>query len=407
MISQFFRPWRRSHSTAVCLIVATIVALDANGQSGVRISIDDAHRIESPYPTPMLLTVSLSEPSDIPVAVRYETTDITARGEGRANTAPISIPSSGQGVPYPSTITLPGSFGTIRSVRVTLHGFTHPRPMDVSVILVGPQGQSCLLIGRMGAERPVSEVTLTFDQDGDPIPDGQLVSGIYGPTNHGSGTFSPPAPTGFVDSRLSVFNGTVAAGTWRLYVIDDTPGNGGTFAGGWSMTLWGLANSDYIPAFGRLEFPPESTSQQIRVQMFSDRNVEPAETFKVTLFDPAGAGIDDGEAIGTILNDDFTDTSLSGQSIKAAHIAELRRSINEARIVKRLSLFDFTDPTLTARSTSVSATHITELRTALAQAYAAVNASPPGYTDPAIVPGVTTAKGAHILELRAALSSLP
>jgi hypothetical protein len=81
--------------------------------------------------------------------------------------------------------------------------------------------------------------------------------------------------------------------------------------------------------------------------------------------------------------------------------------IDEVWAVKGLGPYAFTDPMLTARSTSVRAVHLTELRAALAEAYAVAGAAPPIYTDQAITPGVTTIKAAHITELRAAVLTLP
>ena len=51
-------------------------------------------------------------------------------------------------------------------------------------------------------------------------------------------SFASPAPTaGPYGSTLSVFNGTNPNGVWNLYVLDDTQGNNGTMAGGWSLSV--------------------------------------------------------------------------------------------------------------------------------------------------------------------------
>ena len=86
----------------------------------------------------------------------------------------------------------------------------------------------------------MNNVTLTLDDAGlGSLPDsGQIVTGIYKPTNVGAGdTFAAPAPTGPYNALLSAFNGTGPNGPWALYVVDDEPGDHGAVAGGWSLAI--------------------------------------------------------------------------------------------------------------------------------------------------------------------------
>jgi hypothetical protein len=53
----------------------------------------------------------------------------------------------------------------------------------------------------------------------------------------GGDNFPAPAPAGPYAAALSAFNGTDANGAWSLYVFDDGPGDVGSFAGGWSLTI--------------------------------------------------------------------------------------------------------------------------------------------------------------------------
>lgn len=160
------------------------------------------------------------------------------------NTTPIKVPqdpatSPGPGSPYPSAIEVSGIPGPITNVRVRLTGISHSFPDDLDVMLVGPQGQRAFLIGDAGEQLGVQGTTLTFDDTAVFVPrDGLgLVSGIFTPANYGGGDSflslpAPPHPT-----SLSVFNGTNANGTWRLYVEDDSPNDFGIIHGGWGLDI--------------------------------------------------------------------------------------------------------------------------------------------------------------------------
>ena len=73
-------------------------------------------------------------------------------------------------------------------------------------------------------------------------PADHLLRGTYKPTDYsanppGADAFPGPAPAGPYGTTLSGFNGTDPNGTWSLYVFDDGPGDSGSFAGGWSLTI--------------------------------------------------------------------------------------------------------------------------------------------------------------------------
>jgi hypothetical protein len=97
----------------------------------------------------------------------------------------------------------------------------------------------------------------------------------------------------------------------------------------------------------------------------------------------------------------FTDASLSGVMIKAAHVTQLRTAVNAMRAAGGLPAAVFTDPTLAAGSTMVKRVHVTELRAALDAARAAIGLAALGYTDPVITAGSTMLKAVHITQLRA------
>lgn len=156
-----------------------------------------------------------------------------------SNSGSIAIPgtgTSGNAAPYPSTIAVSGITGSVSKVTATLSGFTHTFPADVDVLLVGPQGQTVVLMSDVGGGTDATNVTLTFDDSAPPIG-ATVVSGTFQPTNSGiTDPFPAPAPAGR-GAALSAFNGVDPNGTWSLYVVDDAAADIGAFAGGWSLTI--------------------------------------------------------------------------------------------------------------------------------------------------------------------------
>lgn len=175
---------------------------------------------------------------------------------GAINSNAISTPDSGQATLYPSTNSILGFSGTITAVRVTLKNITHSFPADYDILLVGPGGQSALLMSDCGGGHALNNVTITFSELSPPLPDDALItSGTYRPTNFGGATetFPPNGPLSYPAS-LAVFNNTSPNGVWRLYVVDDAGGNSGTIAGGWTIqietTTFGGSPGFVIPGSG-------------------------------------------------------------------------------------------------------------------------------------------------------------
>lgn len=110
-----------------------------------------------------------------------------AQAQTFSNPAPITINDGQPASPYPSTVQVSGVSGAITDVNVTLRGFSHTYPDDVDVLLVGPQGQTVVLVSDVGFTRDVNGVTLTLDDEAaDSLPDeSQISSGTFKPTNFG------------------------------------------------------------------------------------------------------------------------------------------------------------------------------------------------------------------------------
>jgi hypothetical protein len=67
---------------------------------------------------------------------------------------------------------------------------------------------------------------------------GDCADFTYQPANYGSGDSWPaPAPPGPYSTSLDAFDGEVANGTWKLYVVDDVQLNSGDIEGGWSLSI--------------------------------------------------------------------------------------------------------------------------------------------------------------------------
>lgn len=287
----------------------------------------------------------------------------------RSNPQPVDLSAEiGPGLPYPSTIDVSGFSDPVTRVRVAVHGLTHSAVSDLNFLLVGPQGQSAMLLSDVAGR--ASGATLLFEDGAPRLPAGSfsatIASGTYGPTDYTPffhsepDVLAPPAPGGPYTSEFYVFNGVDPNGTWSLYVQDDFAMDGGSLAGGWSLTIESsrlecctdvpglvelesssysvderagnvtltvirseesegsasveyatsdgsaLSGSDYVPASGRIDFAHGETSKSITVPIENDLVGEEMESLSVTLSDPAGSAVlgERRTAAITIFDDD-------------------------------------------------------------------------------------------------------
>ncbi len=158
-----------------------------------------------------------------------------------SNATNIRIPASGSGPgpasPYPSNIVVSGLTRPVGDVTVSLLGLTHTFPADIGVLLVGPSGQSVVLMANAGANCDVNAISLTFADGAPQLPTDCIATGTYSPTGLGNPAFGAPAPAAPYGNALSLFSGTSGNGTWSLFVIDDAFLDSGAIAGGWSITF--------------------------------------------------------------------------------------------------------------------------------------------------------------------------
>ncbi|PFK10677.1 collagen-like repeat preface domain-containing protein, partial [Bacillus cereus] len=116
-----------------------------------------------------------------------------------ANLTQIAINDNAPAAPYPSSIEVTGLCTTITKLIVTLKNISHPTPAHIDILLVGPQGQTVILMSDAGGVTDISNVTLTFDDNAlSPLPQlDQIVSGTFKPINYGGpipDNFPAPAP---------------------------------------------------------------------------------------------------------------------------------------------------------------------------------------------------------------------
>jgi uncharacterized repeat protein (TIGR01451 family) len=204
---------------------------------------------------------------------------------------------NGPASPYPSTINVSGLTATVYKVTVTLQGVTHTFPDDIDIMLVGPQGQSVILMSDCGNGQvtPIDNVSLTFDDAASQfLPDfDQIVSGTYRPTNYGSGDdiFVAPSPAHPSGTTLSVFNGTNPNGAWRLFVMDDLPEDTGFITDGWRIRFTLLDPFSDLAA-GLVDVPDPASVTSNLTYTVTVTNLGPARATGVAVLDALPAGLE-------------------------------------------------------------------------------------------------------------------
>jgi hypothetical protein len=430
---------------------------------GPVLSINDVTITEGNLATTVAtFNVTLTPASTETVTVSYATIDgsATAASNDFSSDSPIDIPASGEATPYPSTIVVAGAQGTITKVTATLHGFGHPWTADVDILLVGPEGQSVVLMSDVGGEgNSVSGLELIIDDDAiHDIPGSFFGSGMYEPTNIADGegvdAYPSPAPSGGYGSTMSVFNGTAPNGAWSLYVVDDTAPDGGLLSGGWTLSL-STSAGDYLATTGFLTFEPGQTTQPIEVTVLGDTIDESDENFFIHLSEAFNAVLQDDQGEGTIADNDTvliapanvvatatTSTSVNISWTAAAGAASYRvyrsnggaytlvgspagTSFDDTTVVANTAYlyrvrsfagsestdsnntdlattFIFTDPTLTVGTTTTKLAHFTELLTAVNAVRTLASLGTVSFTLPVPTTSVTIRRQ-HLLDLRTAL----
>jgi hypothetical protein len=118
------------------------------------------------------------------------------------------------------------------------------------------------------------------------------------------------------NSTLSIADATTTEGNSGskalVFTVTLSPAAASTVTVGYATADGSAtAGSDYTAASGTLTFTAGQTSKTVSVTIAGDTAVEPDETFLVNLSNPTNATLSDGQATGTITNDDQDPSSLT------------------------------------------------------------------------------------------------
>ncbi len=168
-----------------------------------------------------------------------------------SDATPILIPPPAQAAnggavasPYPASIHVTGQAFNIGRVDVHINGLSHQVPIDIDMLLVGPNGQNVVLMSDVGGQTASPTVNLVFSDTGaGQIPVvGPVASGTFRPSDvddQGAvDTFPAPAPAPSAATDLSGFVGSSPNGVWNLFIVDDAGADIGSIANGWSLTFF-------------------------------------------------------------------------------------------------------------------------------------------------------------------------
>jgi hypothetical protein len=145
-----------------------------------------------------------------------------------------------------SSIDVSGFDTPVADVNVTLFdlSFGAASSSDMDSLLVGPSGQTAIILSDVGDNTATNDVTITLDdQAANHLPNNSaLTSGTFQPTNFGTGDTFQLSGGGTLTpssgSALGIFNGTDPNGSWTLYTYDDDGnGNTGSLVNGWRLTI--------------------------------------------------------------------------------------------------------------------------------------------------------------------------
>jgi len=147
----------------------------------------------------------------------------------------------GNASPYPSIVNISGlpPGAVVTKVKLHLHHFAHLRSADLDMLLVSPGRQKVIPLSDIGVDG-ANDIELVIDDAAEiSMPESTgIFSGTYRPTDRGASAdkFPSAAPKKPYDANLATFQGTPAAGDWKLFIRDDATGAVGGL-GGWSLEI--------------------------------------------------------------------------------------------------------------------------------------------------------------------------
>lgn len=297
---------------AIAALVLALASPSGRAQVVPSISISDVVVTEgNSGVTVATATVTLQDPNAMETRVRFTTRNQTATGHDTTRSFTATggaIPDAGAPLVFTwdtSTLTAPPLSGS-----VSFQGLSHPSPDHLDALLVAPNGETMVVQSDVGGA-PVSGITLTLRDYQRLVT--SLLPGVFAPTSFPpADSFGPPAPAGPYPEAAPAGTASLddlvrraPLGFWRLYVVDDTPGGQGTLNAATLNVDVPRGGIDYGRLSGEIAFAPGAPlTQTIKVPIVGDTDVEPNETFEVTLSSPVNGLIGDDMGIVTILNDD-------------------------------------------------------------------------------------------------------
>ena len=154
----------------------------------------------------------------------------------------ITVPAAGTATPYPSQLVVDQP-GVVRRRERLAVAVAHDRPDDLDLMLVGPQGQAVVLMSDAGGANAVEDRQIDLDDESDqPCPTttrSTSSNGEFKPTDYGDGAGRLPRSGSCTQLHRALVPSTArtAAGTWSLYVVDDSGDESGTGHCGWRLEI--------------------------------------------------------------------------------------------------------------------------------------------------------------------------
>ena len=213
------------------------------------------------------------------------------------NSTTINIPEGGAANPYPSVINVVGVPNQLAKVTVRLNSFGHSFPSDLDLMLVGPQGQTAMIMSDVGGGTLVAGLNITLDDAATlPLPTSALSTGTFRPTNLGAALdpFPAPAPAPTLNAPLSVFQGTNPNGEWRLFVVDDVAVDAGTIVGGWTITITAAISGQNT---GGISIPESGVASPYPSEINVVDHINPVARVQVNLVNFTHASPDDVDVL--------------------------------------------------------------------------------------------------------------
>jgi subtilisin-like proprotein convertase family protein len=149
--------------------------------------------------------------------------------------------------PYPAAIDVTGMTHKLDRVTVTLHDIAFPVAGQIDLLLVGPDGQSVVLMSDAGGGNDVFNADIGFDDAAATSVTFPLDPVVHKPSDDDRGgnpdeptgvdVFPAPAPPEPYGNSLGAFKGTSPNGTWKLFMTDGRHNDLNAVNGGWSLNF--------------------------------------------------------------------------------------------------------------------------------------------------------------------------